>query len=310
MSGDRTGVLYVGGWGRSGSTLLSLLLGQLPGLAAVGEVREIWQKGLIENGACGCGEAFRSCAFWTQVGEKAFAGWDRLDVEATASARYTLDRGWMTPLLWAPGGPVAHQHLLPAYLDTLGRLYRAIAEVTGARWIVDSSKLPSHALLLRRLGSLDVRLLHLIRDSRAVAASWQKRLESAPGSGREFLRYGPVSSALRYDFYNSATSAIGRRGPYLRLRYEDAIEDVRSALVRICRFIGEGSEDPLTFVEPTRAHVAPTHTIEGNPMRFASGTIELRADEAWRSQLPTRDRRIVTALTYPWLSAYGYRPGR
>jgi len=57
-------VLYIGGWGRSGSTLLDLILGQAPGLFSAGEVREIWQSGLAENRLCGCERPFRDCSFW------------------------------------------------------------------------------------------------------------------------------------------------------------------------------------------------------------------------------------------------------
>jgi hypothetical protein len=41
-------------------------------------------------------------------------------------------------------------------------------------------------------------------------------------------------------------------------------------------------------------------------MRFVSGELELRADDAWHRQMPSRDRRVVTALTLPLLAAYGY----
>ena len=37
-------VLYVGGWGRSGSTLLDLALGQIPGFVSVGELRYLWER--------------------------------------------------------------------------------------------------------------------------------------------------------------------------------------------------------------------------------------------------------------------------
>ena len=35
-------VLYIGGWGRSGSTLLAHLLGGLDRMVAVGELRYVW----------------------------------------------------------------------------------------------------------------------------------------------------------------------------------------------------------------------------------------------------------------------------
>ena len=39
-------VLYIGGWGRSGSTLLAHVLAEVPGFVSVGELRYVWQGGL------------------------------------------------------------------------------------------------------------------------------------------------------------------------------------------------------------------------------------------------------------------------
>jgi hypothetical protein len=54
------------------------MLGRLPS-SLVGEIGYPRDKGLIENVECGCGVAFRSCPFWTMVGDAAFGGWDRVD---------------------------------------------------------------------------------------------------------------------------------------------------------------------------------------------------------------------------------------
>ena len=64
----------IGGWGRCGSTLVDMMLGQLPGFVSAGEVRELWLRGILENRPCGCGVPFRSCPFWTKVGDEAFPG--------------------------------------------------------------------------------------------------------------------------------------------------------------------------------------------------------------------------------------------
>ena len=64
-------VLFIGGLGRSGSTLLDRMLGQLDGVWSVGELVHIWQRGLQENNLCGCGRRFRDCIlgwlvlYWT-----------------------------------------------------------------------------------------------------------------------------------------------------------------------------------------------------------------------------------------------------
>jgi hypothetical protein len=41
-------------------------------------------------------------------------------------------------------------------------------------------------------------------------------------------------------------------------------------------------------------------------MRFTTGRIPIRLDEKWRTAMPAGQRRVVTALTLPLLSHYGY----
>ena len=65
---DRVRVVYIAGWGRSGSTLLELILDTLPGWRATGELRCLWEAGLRRNQLCGCGARFgdrRSVALLT-----------------------------------------------------------------------------------------------------------------------------------------------------------------------------------------------------------------------------------------------------
>lgn len=73
----------------------------------------------------------------------------------------------------------AHRvHAEPALRGSVGiaaRLYAAAAEVTGARLLIDSSKRPSDAALLRLLPDVEPFYLQLVRDPRAVAFSWQRR---------------------------------------------------------------------------------------------------------------------------------------
>ena len=54
-------VLYIGGFGRSGSTLVERILGQLPGFCSAGEIVFLWQRGLIDGQLCGCGVPVPEC---------------------------------------------------------------------------------------------------------------------------------------------------------------------------------------------------------------------------------------------------------
>jgi hypothetical protein len=54
------------------------------------------------------------------------------------------------------------------------------------------------------------------------------------------------------------------------------------------------------------AELGVHHTASGNPMRFSTGRIAIRPDDAWREAMPRTQRRAVTALTLPLLARYGY----
>jgi hypothetical protein len=40
-----------------------------------------------------------------------------------------------------------------------------------------------------------------------------------------------------------------------------------------------------------------------------AGVIALRLDEEWREKLPPKNRRVVTAISWPLLRRYGYEGG-
>ena len=309
-------VLYIAGWGRSGSTLLARLLGQVPGVFSAGELRDVWLRGAIEDRLCGCGETFRTCALWREVGERAFGGWDVLDVAEVQRLRVRLDRPWLPPrLLGSRFAPALDAELL-RYRDHLAALYAAIAEVTGARVIVDSSKIATYAMLLRGLPGVDLRVLHLVRDSRGVVFSWQKRV---PRTDRpvvdgddEMFRYGAASASARYAYYNGLAHVLrAGRVPYRLLRYEDLLaapeRHVRNALA----FAGRPAEHgDLGFLGGSHAELAANHTVDGNPMRLQRGPVLLRVDDAWRRDMGLVDRTVVSSLTAPMLALYRYLPGR
>src|SRR5690606_22212736 len=69
-------VVCIGGLGRSGTTLLERLLGQLPGVMPLGEITHLWERDIIAYEMCACGATFSYCEFWQRIGEAAFGSWD------------------------------------------------------------------------------------------------------------------------------------------------------------------------------------------------------------------------------------------
>ena len=224
-------VIYLGGLGRSGSTLLERLLGELPGVCACGEVVHLWQRGVTANERCGCGLEFSACDFWSQVGKQAFGGWDKLDIARTGHLKHAVDRIRMIPRLALRAGLTSRfRSDLAEYSQNYVRVYRAIADVSGCDAVVDSSKHASLAFCLSSCPDIDLRVIHVVRDSRAVAYSWTTKVArpEASGSGQDSQRsymttYSPSKAAAQWNAENGALQLLARRGtPVLRIRYADA----------------------------------------------------------------------------------------
>lgn len=310
---DLPRVIYLGGLGRSGTTLLERLLGELPGACSVGEVVHLWQRGVAEAERCGCGAPLPDCPFWRRVGESAFGRWADVDVRRIAELRHAVDRIRCIPLLAAPALRSSLRSELSEYTDYYLRIYSAIANVSGCPAVVDSSKHASLAFCLRWRAELDFRVVHVVRDSRAVAFSWTRRVNRPESAADPYmLTYSPATAAWLWNCENGALQLLAREGvPTLRVRYEDLVMAPAATLARVADFAGiAASGTALDFLgddaDASWAELGASHTASGNPMRFATGKIAIRTDDRWRTAMPTTQRRTVTALTLPLLARYGY----
>ncbi|WP_255499337.1 sulfotransferase [Nocardiopsis sp. Huas11] len=302
-------LVFVGGMGRSGSTLIERLLGELPGFVAIGEVVHLWRRGLLENESCGCGLPFADCAFWGEVGQEAFGGWDRLDVHEVLRLKDGVDRTRYLPALLNIGRDSVLAARADRYNELYHRLYSAVCLVSGAHVIVDASKHASLAACLRRRYGSSLHLLHIVRDPRAVAHSWSKRVarpDASPDSSEpEMARYSAGRSAVQWLAQNAALDALARRGtPTLRVRYEDFVADPEAEFGRVAAFAGHAGR-PLDL-GPDGVRLSRGHAVSGNPMRFADGPVGVRADHGWQRDLAPWRRHLVSAVTGPSLRRYGY----
>jgi hypothetical protein len=305
-------VLYIGGLGRSGSTLIERLIGQLPGVCSVGELVHLWDRGIEEDERCGCGEPFGRCRFWQQVGAAAFGGWDQVDTSRIAALRARVDRNRFIPLLARRDLSALRRRELDEYTSYYTRLYAAIAQVSGCELVVDSSKHPSLAHCLRRQAAIDLRVLHLIRDSRAVAYSWSRQVRRPDSESESYMTtYSATAAAGLWTGQNAAFHLLARLNcPTMRLRYEDFTAAPEPTMRRLAAFAGQPAQAAFPFLGADGtscwAELGGTHSVSGNPMRFSTGKIAIRPDERWRGGMPVAQRRVVTTLTLPLLAGYGY----
>ncbi|MDQ4143767.1 MAG: sulfotransferase [Actinomycetota bacterium] len=277
----------------------------MSGFFSAGEIRGLWRRGLIEGTDCSCGTKLTDCDIWARV--LARAGIDPLSqARLNVAAEHEQAAKWIaTP--WLIRGHKGKRGATHTYSRRLASLYCALADVTEARVVVDSSKNPADAAILAAADGVSSFYVHLVRDPRAVAFSWRRRKPIKGGGPRQEMRTYPASrTATRWTGWNLMGEVIRRKNPqrYVVLRYEDFVNDPARALRDILALVNEESE--LPFVQGTRVKLADHHMVWGNPSRFKRGWIQLKEDDEWIEQLPLRDMATVTALTVPLLRRYGY----
>jgi Sulfotransferase family/Sulfotransferase domain len=305
-------VLYIAGTGRSGSTVLAKILGEVAGVFSAGEVRYLWQRGLLERRLCGCGVPVQSCPVWHAVLERSGQSTDRDRVAEVVSLLRRSGRVRTLPAVMAGrlrgGFDPARSDASRTGRAALADVYRSIAAVTGSRVIVDSSKLPAYANLLAATPGIDLKVVHLVRDPRGAAHSWSSRKVLDDGAARPHMeQIGPGKSAVLWDVWNLATGALFDCGPdrYLRIRYEDFVSDPVASVRRILAMVGL-QDSALPFVGPHEAITSVNHSVAGNPDRLRHGSVTLQRDDRWVRAMPVRHQFLVSAITAPLLLRYGY----
>lgn len=278
-------VLYIAGSGRCGSTVLASILGSFEGFVNVGEARFLFnQKMQLRNTPCGCGSKVDACPLWSPLVQhisrstvEVLTTWSALKV---FPAVYTLQRIGTVPTK------------LSQALLQVERTYHEVAKVTGARVIIDSSKHPTYGLLLAQLPSIDLYVVHLVRDGRGVVKSWQ----AAKGY---LTAHHPSRTALQWVLYNLVAERIVNSARYVRVRWEDFVERPEGYLSTICKLIAEPM--PELHKQGEAIVIPQQHSLAGNPDKF-TGSLRLRSAA---TQLGAT-RGMPAGIMYPLLKRYGY----
>jgi len=300
-------VLYIGGAGRSGSTLLEMILGNNPGFFSVGEVRFFWEYTTQENVVCGCGDALNACSFWLEV-HRSMSAEKEMNFSRMAKLSSQLNRTrnapWITTNIdW---------NLLPGYKDLLEGtriLYETIWHTSGKPVIVDASKVPSQLSLLRRIPQIDLRVIHLVRDGRAVAYSWSQRRkqELAKIANRSHMpQHSAWRSMLTWIIENYYTIRVSRGLPSTLVRYESFVRDPISTLGGALHRLGFEDID-FGWLKHENLILNTTHSVEGNPIRFTKSGISISADAEWQQNMPAYIKLSLGLMGLPLLSRFGYR---
>jgi len=295
----------------SGSTLLAMLLGSQPEAFTMGEMRVPALQN-PDTYRCSCGELIKQCGFWNEVSKrmakKGIAGFTIInpglsihDVDSRYVARVlnTMPRG---PVLEGMRSvALALSPAWPAHLREVHQRNSALVEVfqemSGARIVVDSSKLALHLKFLLKSDRLKIKSLNLVRDGRAVVTSMLGH-GFQRGSRAETI----AAAALDWRKTNEASECILATVPssqWMQLQYEELCRKPEATLRRICEFLGMDTRQIVLDFRAKQQHVL------GNDMRLKSGS-DIRLDERWRTTLTKEDLAVFEEVGGAMNRKYGY----
>jgi hypothetical protein len=230
MDSEKLIIGYIAASGHSGSTLTDLLLGSQPRIAGFGELKNLSdvQQGRIAKGLCTCGAKLDKCHVWAPV------------LNQMVRKGLSLDMNDPTH---------------PDFIRFSEVMFYALQKQTDSDAIVESSKGLKRFELFAKVPSFEPKLLHIVRDGRAVAYSNQRKGRDLMESLKGWMRQQENILKFKNNFLNDRT--------YLRVKYEDIASNPSEKVSEMVTFLtGHAPEFiDLDWAEHTR------HNIGGNRMR-------------------------------------------
>ncbi len=269
-------VLYVLGYGRSGSTVLGMALGQHPGLVNLGEISTLptFVPGptYIAPRACGCLLPLDQCPYWQGVARRVGS----MAALAQDGTSLSPSMGWRRYAPWLPE-PSGE---LPRWAAGASGMYTAAIAEAGAQVAVDTSKGAARAWWLWKSGAVDLQFVWLTR-----------RLE---GVIRSQIRHGnaALKTALSWRLAQRQAAQMARVAERAGLRvprmsYEGLVQDPRTVLGEVLRHVGLPWDDAVLTPRPA-------HTIGGEHEGKHGGRLSIGASNRTPAPLSLPVRLTVS----------------
>jgi hypothetical protein len=286
-------VAYIGGSGRSGSTILDMMLGANSHAVSTGQLDDL-RSWMATGSYCTCGLVLSECPFWSRI--------------------LGSDEDLIPPPINVAGrvGKVAHTlRVLAARthrtkageVEDAWMLLDALAAHSRKHVIVDSSKAALRLVrLARNAKGSRLRVIHLVRDARGfvTSQSFPTLAQSAQGTfgyTSAQPKWAAVLDWLAQNLLMLMVGVVAFRGRYAVITYEQMTRRPEQTLERLATHLG------MTYERSMLPPLDRTdfHLIGGNSSRL--GFTELRYDDKWQSKLTAREKLLIH-MTSGWLYWY------
>lgn len=285
-------VVYIAGWGRSGSTALEAELQRYDNVCGLGELCYLWERGWVRDERCACGERFSQCPFWQQTIALARR---QQPLSPRHLARLQRSIGSL-PQLLRRSSRRSGRALISEYVAALDAVIVAASEASGTTILVDSSKQAAPLALLSMCPSVIVHIAHLVRDPVGVARSWSA-VKARPESNVEqqfTARSGPLKSSLLWLAHNYGVDLLEPNiGRTVHLQQQDLLRAPETQAQHVFEALG---------LDPGRIDASSQwHSVAGNPGRLGHSAPTPVADQPARTPVEHAVRAITTTGRHRWL---------
>ena len=296
-------IVFIVGAGHSGSTLLSKALNSHSKVFSLSEISNFEEDIVKEFSICGCGQNIHDCQFWERINQKLINlngfgikqhprlyNLKRDKHTFYHKFKYYVERNLAINLNF-------FSNHFRTRLDYINDLYEVVFNDSGSEVIVDSSKTPNRAYLIKKYlqKNYNIKVIHLVRDGRAVIYSYLKgfyRVVLKNSSSGEFEKKTfiaekkrDIDEAISIWIKDNAkaekyhNSFFYGNNNYFLQTYEKFANNPKEELKNIIEFIGFSYE-----VEMLNLNRFQNHMVSGNASRINASEIQ-RPYSKWKNSL-------------------------
>lgn len=216
-------VLYIGGYGRSGSTIIELVLASNPNMISTGELTNLFSANANEE----------LCEPWVSIANEALHDCGVNSLQAIALNRCAVS---LNPFIRLRTDALLYRKLWTRVFELLERLHPSTV-------ILDSSKTSLKGFFRPKMLEecrLDVHILHIVRSPFGVASSYLKGSNQSRSSELEKPKFGGIFRVMfNWLFSNVLTHRYYKmkfKGRYLLMTYERIMSDPEPSLKIISEY--------------------------------------------------------------------------
>lgn len=289
---NRLKIIYIATLGYSGSTLIDLLINNHSAVQSTGEVMFL-DEWMNNNLLCSCKSKIRDCSFWNDVigriNDRDYYITDsKIDSFIQKYTNFSFIRK-----------SKQFQYAMRTY-----ELFKAVQEITGAKYVLDSSKILGRLKLLALSDLFEIWVIHLIRNGLAVACSHLVPKDRPSYDNGMKTKTVPVyKTAIKWALFNRAAEKYqGTKNiRFFKLRYEDLVKQPVDTMQTIFEWLG--LECPHIINYPITDNI---HNISGSRWRY-NRNVKIRDGDAWKKKVTFRMRLIFAMIAGIQMKRYGYR---